>query len=66
MNHSMKQWQRVLALMLVLSLAISFVPFAANAAEEGITCQTETVVTDLEFPDNEEMFDYYVESLFFP
>lgn len=66
MNFAIKQWQRVFGLILALSLVISAAPFAVYAAEEKITCETETVVTDLEFPDNEEMYSYYVESLFYP
>jgi hypothetical protein len=66
MNYAMKQWQRFLGLLLALSLVISAAPFAVYAAEEEITCETETVVADLDFPDNEEMLNYYVESLFYP
>ena len=66
MNLSMKLWHRALSLMLALLLTIGATPFAAYAAGEELICETETVVSDLEFPDNEEMFDYYVESLFFP
>ena len=66
MNRIQMIWRMVLVCTLAFIMLVNTMPLAVFAVTDDVTCDTINVVSDIELPDSDELFNHYLGSLFYP